>query len=414
MKIDPDKEIQIACIDLVREMSYYGYILMQMPKVADDSVGTLAVAKKPEELLVKLLYSRSYIESLYEDKDFNTRIKADKHLLEVMKHEMLHVCLYHFSIRLQDRHRQAVACELEANSYINRAALLDGNKGLFPEDFGFQPKKSAIWYYDNLPSSEEYVKMKKKDEGFAAALLAAVKADASGQLDSHKTWELAASDPAINDTIKDLVKKAVQIASDSGQGFGNIPGSMLEAVSKDLHPAVIPWKRVLHNFIASSSESVLGFTLRRKSRRFGTRPGSYKQDTLHCLVGIDTSASISPKQLSVFFNELRWMSKDELVSLDVAECDTLVRRVYPFCKFDGNVKGRGGTDLEPLLKLAAEGKYDCLVCFTDFEAPKIEKDYHVPVLWCISGGSRFFKDTGARCYSHGIFIDVDKALASGT
>ena len=34
----------------------------------------------------------------------------------------------------------------------------------------------------------------------------------------------------------------------------------------------------------------------------------------------------------------------------IYECDTEIKRDYPFKKYDGNFTGRGGTNLEPVLK----------------------------------------------------------------
>ena len=66
---------------------------------------------------------------------------------------------------------------------------------------------------------------------------------------------------------------------------------------------------VLKDFIASSSENVLDYTMKRKSKRYDTRPGTKKDDVLNVAIGIDTSGSIDEEMLKMFFNELRWIDK---------------------------------------------------------------------------------------------------------
>ncbi|MBO4631032.1 MAG: hypothetical protein J5858_03830 [Lentisphaeria bacterium] len=61
----------------------------------------------------------------------------------------------------------------------------------------------------------------------------------------------------------------------------------------------------------------------------------------------------------------------------------------PFRVFDGSVKGRGGTDLEPVFKEASERHFDALIYFTDAFAPKVKENYSIPVLGdcCLPLGS---------------------------
>jgi predicted metal-dependent peptidase len=46
------------------------------------------------------------------------------------------------------------------------------------------------------------------------------------------------------------------------------------------------------------------------------------------------------------------------------------------------VHGRGGTDLNPVLR-EVEGKYDALIYFTDFYAPPLERRFRIPTLWVL-------------------------------
>jgi predicted metal-dependent peptidase len=72
------------------------------------------------------------------------------------------------------------------------------------------------------------------------------------------------------------------------------------------------------------------------------------------------------------------------------------------------VHGRGGTELEPVLK-AVEGKYDALIYFTDFCAPTITKRYKIPTLWVLT--EDMDKENYPYKWGRVIKIDKDKLAA---
>ena len=97
----------------------------------------------------------------------------------------------------------------------------------------------------------------------------------------------------------------------------------------------------------------------------------------------DTSASIDQDSLKMFFSEIQWIAKGNS-NVTVFECDAQIQREYSFREFDGSVKGRGGTDLEPVFKEASERHFDALIYFTDAFAPKVKENYSIPVLLVVN------------------------------
>ena len=167
------------------------------------------------------------------------------------------------------------------------------------------------------------------------------------------------------------------------QGWGDMPGELSEQIEKfdEDRPPVIPWEVILKNFISSACETMLGYTMRRPSKRYGTRPGTKKEDVYSVAIGIDTSGSIDCEtQIKLFFSELYWMSKTG-AQITVFEWDTQVRREYDFEDYDGTIQGRGGTDPTDFLDTVEKRKFDCAIIFTDLFFGKITKDYHYPMLW---------------------------------
>jgi predicted metal-dependent peptidase len=218
-------------------------------------------------------------------------------------------------------------------------------------------------------------------------------------------WEDVEDDVVAKEIARDIVRKSKELC---GKNYGNIPGEVIEQIDSILkrEKPIVPWNRILRTFVASCAESVLDFTIKRVSKRYGTRPGTRKADVLNLAVAIDTSGSISEKQLQTFFSEIMWLWRNG-VKITIYECDARIGRIYPFKgKFDGKVTGRGGTDLEPVLK-AVEGQYDALIYFTDFYAPNIEKVYRIPILWVLD--SEIGAESFPVKYGRKIFISDGKA-----
>ncbi len=212
-------------------------------------------------------------------------------------------------------------------------------------------------------------------------------------LDCHAQWGCPKDEAAMAEVLlKDVIRKAREETMAEGK-WGEMPGSVRESVEAALEPEErkICWESLIRDFVASSSESVLDYTNRRESRRYGTRPGVRLSDKVNLAVGIDTSGSIDKEALRMFYDELYWLSKND-VDITVFEADCKIQREYPFGDLDiDEVKGGGGTDLEPVIKEAAERKFDALVYFTDGFASKIEERYGMPVAFVVSEGSWHLK-----------------------
>ena len=90
---------------------------------------------------------------------------------------------------------------------------------------------------------------------------------------------------------------------------GTIPGKineMIKAIIEKRKPKV-DWRRALHIFSASSRRTKVVHTMKRVSKRYGTRPGIKIKRFQKMAVAIDTSGSVSDDQLSIFFSEIHSM-----------------------------------------------------------------------------------------------------------
>ena len=99
-----------------------------------------------------------------------------------------------------------------------------------------------------------------------------------------------------------------------------------------------------------------------------------------------------------------WIAKSN-AEIRIFEIDTEIRREYDFDEWDGYVEGRGGTDLEPLVKEVNDRKFDALVFFTDMETGKFKESYKIPCLWVINNS--YYTNVRQLPCQDGIFLKLN-------
>ena len=436
--MDVPKIISNLKYNLLQRYYWYGNVLMQLPVVYDEpGISTMAVGKlERNDLLIKLFVNSEYVEHIFSLCP-NGQDLAVNHLTAVLRHEIHHLIFGHLSMEFPIRRYGIIACELAANSYISRSNLLaeePGKKpGIFPEDFNLNNGLPTWEYYTLLcrllPQSNNAQGGKKSSQGQENQDESGKSGEGSSQgqgnqenngksgegssqgqgnqenngksgegsndappspagneevqiLDNHSPWEEVANDPVAQAMVKDIICKANEACRKAGNKWGNIPGDLKEKIllCEEIREPIIPWEVVLKDFLASASETVLDYTMRRPSKRYGTRPGTRKEDILSIAIGIDTSGSIDHEMLSLFFNELEWINKSGN-KITVFEWDTRIQREYDFRDFDNEIQGGGGTDPTEFLETVSERNFDCAIVFTDLYFSKITEDYRLPVLW---------------------------------
>jgi len=200
-----------------------------------------------------------------------------------------------------------------------------------------------------------------------------------GQKEFANSW--------VDSTVSEVVKKLDRSQTKSNSNWrGKMPAGLLQYLDDliaSLRPSV-NWKRQLRQFAANGEKSFIETTLKRRSKRFGTFPGTKIKTECKVLVAIDTSGSVDNESLAEFFSEIHWIHKSE-AEVQIIECDYDVGKIWDYKgKFPGEVTGRGGTSFDPPINYANEiYKPDCLIYFTDGEAPQPPK-CNCPIMWLIS------------------------------
>lgn len=433
--VDVEKFMTNIRINLLRTMGFYGHVLMQLPIVyveGNHDVSTLGVGKNnKDEIMVKLFVNKDYVNEIIDICNHDEKKVVD-HFTEVLRHEVHHLVFGHLTLSLPDRQRQTVACELSDNSYVDRKKLVPSKGeekdkcGVFPEDFDLPPKLGVHEYYDLLNDNKKFNQMRQNMSSSIEIVIDDGNGGGEGEegenkdgngngsgkikitIDSHGKWTSVEGDDMTNEMVKDIIRQANETCKQMNN-WGDMPAELREAINGNyaVDAQIIPWETVLKDFLASSSENVLDYTMKRRSKRYGTRPGTKKDDVLNVAIGIDTSGSVDDTMLKLFFNELYWMEKTG-IKITVFEWDTKINREYNFKDFDGTVTGRGGTDPTDFLETVSERKFDCVITFTDLYFSPITKNYNLPMLWVCDRGGWYNSEDDDYPVNDGIIMKVNK------
>lgn len=213
----------------------------------------------------------------------------------------------------------------------------------------------------------------------------------------HPTWgdSTEVSEQLAEDIVRSMVSEAVD------KSRGNVPGSIKQLVD-EIMKSKVNWRAVLRNFVAKRRSLNKKATWKKRNRRLGTRVMGYKKSKkLKLVIAVDTSGSVSDKELAMFNGEMQKIYQSG-AEIDVIECDAQIHNVYKYTKKiernGATFKGRGGTDFRPVFEMVNRGKMDnvdgrinekpdAVIFLTDGYGPAPDK-FKIPTLWCLTPGGR--------------------------
>ena len=329
----------------------------------------------------------------------------------------LHIGFFHLTDYngAADQEVMNVAMDICINQYIDRNWLPE--HGCFIESFPelhLEPGKGTWYYYEQLMNA------KNKKNSSVQALLAAMacananKGDSDGQgtgdntpgqtevklpngqtvsLPNHQ-WDKMVQE--LSEAMQKLLQNQTghivkQIADQVQKSRGTIPGEFSEILEKlnTITPPKFDWKGYIRRFAGKSTKIYTKSSRRKLNKRLPDFPGLKVKQQKHILAAIDTSGSVSTKELKEFLNELYHLCKtgSEVI---IVECDTAIRSIKRFNPRENlEIHGRGGTDFQAVIDYynANFHKYSCLMYFTDGEAPAPD-NARGNILWVLSEQSQ--------------------------
>ena len=369
--MDAIEKIYRASKLLFDNMPFYGILSLRVRKVIDEDIPTAGINLADDNFSLEMRFNPKWVDEL-----------SVEQVRGVIEHELLHMINGHLTDPRYnnlniDPEVMNIAMDCEINQYINRKLL--PTQGVFIDELQSKigiklPEKAGTETYYNLLKKEN-------PQSNGANNGVTINGSSLKTMDQHTH----AKDPAALESVVNSVLE--QAAEETVKRRGTIPGQVSQLLErlKEQRKPVIDWKYFLRRFVSNSYKEHTITTRRRESRRFEDAPGLRHEPEFNLLVGIDTSGSVSDKELKEFMQEIDNIAKQKC-DITILLCDTRIHKVINYkqgMSTNFEVQGRGGTSFEPVLQYYREHPDTCLVYFTDGEC-YLESTILKPVLWVIS------------------------------
>ena len=323
------------------------------------------------------------------DPDFMDK-RDDEELLFICAHEALHTAFLH-SYRLGGR--DPALWNMAADAVINRELISTGMvmpKYAKGEAGGKEGEKLGVllpWVTAEMETETVYQRLLQEQEEKGGESKNGGWGD-SGDLEADDGADGTEDSEA---EVKVMVAQAARTAFASGD-----KSAMIQRILGAVKQSDNDWKEETRSMLSDSSRD--DYSYRRFSRRFigdGLYLPSLYSESLGVLgVGIDTSGSMTERQLSVIQAELRTIIEDCAPSkVIVVYCDSKINRVDTFAageELNLQMCGGGGTDMRKITSYfdGVEERLAGVIIFSDLETPfpAVEPDYQL--LWGAVGASR--------------------------
>jgi predicted metal-dependent peptidase len=239
-------------------------------------------------------------------------------------------------------------------------------------------------------------------------------ASSNGQTPMDDLRQPGESEPGLTPTqVKQAVKAnitsaAVAAQMKGDQAAGSVPADVQVFLDSLLKPK-LPMAAHLRKFFNAIDKS--NYSWQKLNRRFYPMlmPGLQGKKLGHIAFAFDMSSSVSDKDIQRYVSELMAVIrnlKPERITLVQFTCEIKsvhrLKTVRDMANLE--LRGRGGTDIEPLMEWAKINKPTALCVFTDGEYSHPSFNPGCPVMWMIHGYSKdmFHCDFGTT-----IRFDVD-------
>lgn len=189
-------------------------------------------------------------------------------------------------------------------------------------------------------------------------------------------------------SVKQLLVKASIQAKMGGEKAGDLPKDLQRKLSEILNP-VLPWETLLDRFFTDMVPE--DYSWRKPNRRFMPQhilPSRHSRSLGHIMVAIDTSGSVTDRQMQEILSELTYVkTKFNPKKMTVIDCDTKIHNIYEITDNDQiqdlSFSGYGGTRVAPPIEYAIANNAQALLYFTDGCFQPYTDKVPFPLLWII-------------------------------
>lgn len=397
-------DFEKICMMFTMQEPFYGIMLSSMERVPvkPEECQTLGVTRSGN--VFRLVYNPEFVDPLPVDT-----------VLELLKHEVLHVAFNHFSIWDYETtdpgewRKRNIAEDMEVNGYLNKSKI-DMLNPVYASKINMEDKEGSRAYYKALPDMKQSGQAvcvvvpcnggvgngpvqvgSQQGQGQSDKQQGKGRGTSPGEdefnvIDDHSMWPKGITEAErslIQQAVDDLVDFA---ATETEKKCGTIPSEMkgkIEKIRTKPRP-VTDWKRYFRRYIGNEFSEVIRKSKKRESKRFPEAAGNRHRRKSHILVGIDTSGSVSMPEYKEFMGQLRTLA--DSTTFHVIECDSDIQYEYDFKRnIPETLHGGGGTSFNPVIDRYWENKrrYEGIVYFTDGYS-SIPQNTPKECLWVIS------------------------------
>ena len=381
--------ISKAKYELRNDFPFYGYLVSRLKWIVDTTIPTAGVDGSRN-----LYYNEEFFNSLSTNKNEKT------YKIEVIAiHEVLHLAFNH-PFRRGNRNTYIetpdgsvtvwnIACDIVVNNMIVKNSFKLPEGAIIPHDDSVMilgvnieniSKKNAEEIYSELvgqmKKSEKEEQGKGKGKGQDDKKITTNK-KAPEEIGSHEKWNEGKEEKdKKGQSIKDSWKKAVYTAYEYAKQMGKSPlgmGREFDAIGR----SKINWRQFIRREVSKAIPYRYNWNKPHKKYLWqDIFVPSYYGESVKVLVAIDTSGSISNKDLSVFVSELIGIAKTfkevqfRILTHDTEVHDDILLTGKTEKKLRAlKLNGGGGTSHEQMYEYVKEKRYakdgNLLISFTD-------------------------------------------------
>lgn len=293
----------------------------------------------------------------------------------IFAHEAMHIVFDHVTTRKKDNHTiWNIATDLTINSELMEK-LPEGVN--IPGRGKINLCLPGVGRFENFKkqrASEVYYRQIMNDEDLKKELECAYGGD--GAFDYHGGWGKPDEGKVkvAKERLKRSIKRCYQDAM-KDSSYGNIPEHIRKRIEA-LFKNQVDWRRVLGSFVTRSVKATRYNTRKRVNRRYPMiHPGRARRREARIAVSIDQSGSVDDELLTMFFSELRGLSR--LATFVVIPFSSEVREDEIFTWKKGSNRevervDTGGTDFQCVTDYVNKNsrEFDGHVILTDMGAPE--------------------------------------------
>lgn len=360
---------------LVLNHPFFATLALYLEPVSTDDIKTAATDG------CRLLYNPKWLEELKTQYSLST-------VSAIIAHEVMHCALNHLTRRgARDSKLWNYAADYAVNLILCEA--------------GFRLPQGALLdrSYKDMSTEQIYEQIAQKSAEQGSF-------NPNGDImDDHSMWQKlgcgingnqnacngsGAFSPGSAKAIEEEWKARIAAAVQAARSQGKLPLGLERLVDALLKPH-IPWKEVLADYMERVCREYVWGPFDRRFTHSSTYIPSTGRDGLNeIVVALDTSGSVSQKELSQFLAEVKAIADIGANVLHIVFCDASVGSWHTVELGEDlpqiKITGGGGTDFRPVFEAVEKNGINpsVLIYYTDGYGSFPEKQPDYPVLWVVT------------------------------